>query len=211
MSGISRKRYRKPTLPGSFGFGGSALPSAITQELGCAMSEWGFVEQQFDILLSTVIGTPRIGKTIRNNVRTAKQRLALLRDLIKGAGSTYETRTLELLGTFEALSNERGLFAHCPWGTHTAYPDQAILLLDETYLDIGFPDVEAITSGRMANMMARTMENSALVSIRDLQRFRTALQRLSDKVSEVTVEMQMADTTAHIRASIARSMAQDPT
>lgn len=211
MSGISRKRYRRPELPGSFGFGGATLPTEITHELGKLISEWGFVEQQFDVLLATIIGTPRIGKTIRKNIRNAKQRLILLRDLIKGAGSPYEDQAVDLLGTFEALSAERGLYAHCPWGTHTAYPDQAIILLDESYLDVGFPDIEAITAGKMGNLKERVKENSALVSVRDLQRFQTALKRLSDRVSEVTFEIQMAERSVQIRAFLAQAKGGEPT
>ena len=96
-------------------------------------------------------------------------------------------------------------------GTHTAYPDQAIILLDESYLDVGFPDIEAITAGKMGNLKERVKEHAALVSVRDLQRFQTALKRLSDRVSEVTFEIQMAERSVQIRAFLAQAKGGEPT
>jgi len=89
-----------------------------------------------DVLLSLAIGNTAIGKVIRVQARTQRQRLGILKALVEETtvGEAREA-TLRLLGDFNSLSAERGLFAHGAWGRHTGHPDEAILIMDDALIE----------------------------------------------------------------------------
>lgn len=204
MSGISKKRYRRPAEKGRWYFGRGGLPKPITDELGLAFSEWGFVEQQMDALLSVAVGKPLIGKILRENVRTSKARLAILSDLVKAsAPADMQADVLGLLGAFVPLAAERGLFAHGIWGTHEAHPDEAILLIDDSFIQISHPDLDQLRASPEP-LLDRVRENTAVVSVRDVVRFRQALKRLRERLTTMVFEMQLRQRTEAARAQLGR-------
>lgn len=196
MSGISKKRYRKPAEQGRWHFGRGGIPKAITDELGLAFTEWSFVEQQMDALLSVAIGKPSIAKVLRNNVRTSKQRRAILSDLAASEGAeNLRAVVTAMLAEFTPLAAERALYAHGLWGVHEAHPEEAILLLDDSFVSAMHPELPPFASPPEP-FLDRIRENTALVSLRDLTRFRAAMKRLRDKlgplIPELQVQQQMA-------------------
>jgi hypothetical protein len=82
-NGISRKNYRRPTAPGRRDFGWPVLPAELASELGQLFAEWGFVEAQMDALLSATVGHARIGRVLREELKTSRQRRAVITKLIE--------------------------------------------------------------------------------------------------------------------------------
>lgn len=190
MSGISRKRFRRPTNEGNWHFGRSTSPAPVIIQLGFAISEWGYLEQTIDAVLTGALNAPKVGKALRNNLRSAKQRLALLKEMVAGsADEAMREQVLSLLGEFTALSSERALYAHGVWGSSDGHPEDALLLMDDTVYDISFVDVDLIASGKQQSIQQRMHDNVALVSVRDLERFRAAMARCRQRAEVLLNEL----------------------
>lgn len=197
MSGISKKRFRRPTAPGRWGFGGAAMPKPITDALGIIVCEWGFLEQQMDSLLTAVIGSPVLSKVIRREVRTVKQRQSLLKALVEASAATdLKPEILHLMGRYNALLAERGLYVHGVWGSHTGHPDEALLMMDDAIIDIAHVTLDDVITGNHPLVTDRTFELVALVSIRDLTRFQEAMSSLTSQVSEIVATVMFSNMKA---------------
>lgn len=190
MSGISKKRFRKPNRPGNWHFGRGNLPKSVTDELGAGMAEWGYVEQRVDALLGAAVDAPQVGKIIRKNLHTPKRRHALLKEMIvASAEPDIREKVLAILGEFSALSLERALYAHGVWGFSEGHPEEALLLMDDTVFEVSFISADAVAAKQVPNMEERMRNSVALVSVRDLQRFRLALKRCSDRSELLLMEL----------------------
>lgn len=191
-NGISKKNYRAATAAGSIRVGWAELPPEIMLELGGMFSEWGFVEIQMDTLLSTTIGNPGVGLVLRKELHTSKQRRSVLAGLV--AVSTphdLRSRVSQVVGNFNRLAEERGLYAHGIWGVHEGYPSDAVLSMDDSAMRVMHPDLEAVAKGAFATLVDDVKRSTAVVTVRDVQRFRKALKRVSDEMHAIMFELQM--------------------
>lgn len=195
--GITKNQHRKPTNPGSWGFGGADIPRSVTNALGAAIAEWGYLEQTMDALLSVTLGKPEVGRVLREQLRTITQRQAILAEIVGVALPDDDAQKVRgLMGEFKALQKERGLFVHGVWGNHSGHPEDALLIMDDVVFRAHhLPTDPADMMKAMAEMM-RLPENCALVSVQDLERFRHAVSdlttRLAGAVNEIDLRQRQA-------------------
>lgn len=204
-NGIGRKNYRRAVAEGSIRLGWSQIPSDILIELGGLFSEWGYVETQVDALLSSVLEKPAVGMALRSVVQSSRQRRTLLSELIGvTAPEDLKTQIAVALGNYNRLAEERGLYAHGVWGTHDGYPNAAIVSIDRSVQRVLHPDVGAVARGELSNFDRVLRDGSAVVTVNDLKRFRTALKKTSGMMAAVSFELQHRSSTAEIRATLGR-------
>lgn len=177
------------------------MPAELASELGQLFAEWGFVEAQMDALLSATVGHARIGRVLREELKTSRQRRAVITKLIEVTTPPDLRQQVQMIvGDFNRLAAERGLYAHSQWGLHSAYPGEGMMLLDYSTLEALYPDIDAIIAGEARDFAAQVKENSALVSVEDVQRCRTALRKLSDRLSTTVGELMFRTNTERIRS-----------
>lgn len=207
-NGISKKNYRRPTERGRRDFGWPTLPDDLARELGQLFAEWGFVEAQMDALLSATVGNAAIGRALREELKTSRQRRAVTQRLIQAVTPDDLKQAVQMLiGDFNKIAEERGLYAHSQWGTHTAYPGEGVMLMGLSTLEALYPDIEEIIAGKQKDFGAQVDANTALVSVGDVQRCRTALRRLSDKLSHTVADLMMRSARERIKSEAALAQA----
>lgn len=207
-NGISKKNYRRPTAPGRRDFGWPTLPDELARELGQLFVEWGFVEAQMDALLSATVGNAGVGRALREELKTSRQRRAVTQRLIQVATpEDLKQKVQMLLGDFNKIAEERGLYAHSQWGVHSSYPDEGVMLMGLSTLEALYPDIDAVIAGTKKDFSAQVDANSALVSARDVKRCREALRRLSAKLSDTINDLMLRTTRERIRSLAALEQA----
>lgn len=203
-NGITRRSYTPATAPGSVRFGWADLPEAILRELGGLFSEWGFVEIQMDALLSSAIGHPGVGLVLRKELHTSRQRRSVLAALIDVTLPSDLTREVSMIvGDYNRLAEERGIYAHGVWGVHEGYPGSAVISKDDAAMRAMHPDLVAAAQGKLKSFAADIKQASAVVTVKDLQRFRDATKKTSDRIHGAMFELQNRRRAEEIRAALA--------
>jgi hypothetical protein len=155
-------------MAGSWTLGGTDVPERLSGLVGQITVRWGFLEQQFDALLSVSVGSKGIGRAIRKMVRGSRTRQLLLTEIAKEALSEeHREKVQPIVSRFTALAKERNVYAHGVWGVHSAYPEQAMIARDDAIIDTQHHD-HTIT---IDAMRGRIFKDMVLVSERDLNRF----------------------------------------
>lgn len=179
MSRPHLKSARRPVIAGSYLLGSVDLPSNLCLELGKAVSVWGYLEQQFDALLSISSGSQGLGRAIRKAIRAAKTRRVLLAEIAREAMAQEDRAVVEpLLARYGALATERNIYVHSVWGTHTSYPEEAIILRNDAIIETQHFDIHETLEARRDTMASEIV----LVSERDLRRFSAEVTKLSGEM-----------------------------